>query len=354
MGFNIFNLATKGMDTGTRIKIIKRHLFSFVRHITIRRLVNFLLTEYNMVMKKEVISSMPYILKIEPSNICNLKCAYCYDNRRAPNETERPYGRMSLNKFKQLIDETGSYLLKINLYGFGEPFLFPETFEMVKYATQNNIGVTISSNMNFTDPSIVEKIVNSNLEVLIFSCHGITQSSYSKFMVKGDMDLAFDNIKLLIEEKKRKNSKTPIIDWQFCVTKFNQDERTIAQKKANKLGIDQIRFIKPFFPKDADDSFFSDLFPVFEDTIQSNCSWLYRAAYINYDGGVLPCCRDTRLVANDFGNVFQEKFSAIWNNKNYRNSRKFVASPRTNKDLCRTMCRQCPHIQKSCKQRLQH
>lgn len=231
MGLNIINLATKGMDVGARTKIIKRHLLSLVTHLTARKLYNFLLTEYNMLMRKEVVSSMPYILKIEPSNICNLKCAYCYDNRRSPEKTERPYGRMSFNQFKRLIDEAGPYLLKINLYGFGEPFLFPETFEMVEYANQNNIGVTISSNMNLTDPTIIEKIINSGLEVLIFSCHGVTQASYNKFMVKGDMELAFDNIKCLIEERKKRGSAIPVIDWQFCVTKFNQDERDMAQKK---------------------------------------------------------------------------------------------------------------------------
>lgn len=346
MGLNFLNLATKGMDAGIRMKILKRHLFSLLRHITFKKFVNLLLTEYNLALKKEVVSSKPYILKIEPSNICNLKCAYCYDNRRAPKESERPYGRMSFNNFKQLIDETGTYLLKINLYGFGEPFLFPETFEMIEYATRNNIGVTVSSNMNFTDSTLIDKILHSGLEILIFSCHGVTPSSYSKFMVKGNMDLAFANIKSLIAAKKKNGSKTPLIDWQFCVTKFNQDELDMAKEKANQLGIDQIRFIKPMFPDHADDDFFSDLFPAREDSVmvQAKCSWLYRAAYINYDGGVLPCCRDTRSVANDFGNVFQEKFSAIWNNKKYRSSRKYVALPGVEKKQCKTMCRQCPHV----------
>lgn len=351
MRLNFFNLATKGMDAGTRMKILSRHLLSFVRHITLKKFVNVLFTEYNMAMAKEAISSMPYVLKIEPSNICNLKCAYCYDDRRAPEKNERPYGRMSFANFKKIIDETCSYLLKINLYGFGEPFLFPETYKMIEYATRNNIGVTVSSNMNFTDTTIIEKIINSGLEVLIFSCHGVTPSSYRRFMVKGDMDLAFENIMRLVKEKKSKGSKTPIIDWQFCVTKFNQDELPAVKEKADQLGIDQVRFIKPMFPDHADDEFFSDLFPVFEDSIaQSKCSWLYRAAYINYDGGVLPCCRDTRLIANNFGNVFEEQFSDIWNNEKYRSSRKFVASSDSEaKEQCKTICRQCPHVLKQVK-----
>lgn len=337
-----------GMDAGNQMKVLKRHLLSVVRHITFKKFVNLLLTEYNLAMKKEVISSKPYILKIESSNICNLKCAYCYDSRRAPKEGERPYGRMSFNNFKQLIDETGTYLFKINLYGFGEPFLFPESFEMIEYATKNNIGITASSNMNFTDSTIIDKILDSGLEVLIFSCHGVTPSSYKKFMVKGDMDLAFDNIKRLIKAKKEKGSKTPIIDWQFCVTKFNENELKMAEETAKNLGIDQVRFIKPMFPKDADEDFFSNLFPARQDNkAQFRCSWLYRAAYINHDGGLLPCCRDTRPIANNFGNVFQEKLSDIWNNEKYRSSRKYASFQDVKGKDCKTMCRKCPQVNES-------
>lgn len=346
MGLNFFNLATKGMDSGIRLKILSRHLFSFVRHITFKKFFNVLLTEYNLARGKALVSSMPYVLKIEPSNICNLKCAYCYDDHRAPKDNERPYGRMSFHHFKKIVDETKEYLLKINLYGFGEPFLFPESFDMIEYATKNNIGVTVSSNMNFHDTTIVDKIIESGLEVLIFSCHGVTPSSYARFMVKGNMELAFNNISYLIKRKKEIGARTPLVDWQFCVTKFNQDELDLVRQKADEFGIDQVRFIKPMFPEHADADFFSDLFPVFEDAPPlRKCSWLYRVAYINHDGGLLPCCRETRLVANNFGNVFDEQFSDIWNNEKYRSSRRFVRSPADNsRKQCKTMCGRCPHV----------
>ena len=72
--------------------------------------MNFLKAEWNGFRGKEVVSSYPYILKIEPSNICNMRCAYCYDNRRQPRAGERPYGRMSFEQFKQIVDEVGDYL----------------------------------------------------------------------------------------------------------------------------------------------------------------------------------------------------------------------------------------------------
>lgn len=344
MPFLNFDLATKGIDLSTRFKILSRHLFAFFRHVTLKRLINFCLAEFNALTNKSYVSSYPYILKIESTNICNLQCRYCYDNRRPPHQEERPYGKMPLAAFKKLIDEVGPYLFKINLYGFGEPFLFPEILDMIAYATQKNIGVGISSNLNFENPRLPEQIVHSGLEVLIFSCHGVTHESYSKFMVKGNMDLAMKNISSVIEERTKCGLHTPFIDWQFCVTKFNQHELDQARAKAKDLGIDQIRFIKPFIPENVDEEWISELFPPNIQNIgkKERCPWIYRSAYINYDGGLLPCCKDVRQMGNDFGNVFKESFAKVWNNENYRNSRSFISNPKDERIKCSALCRNCP------------
>jgi radical SAM protein with 4Fe4S-binding SPASM domain len=343
----LINLPTRGMNAAVRFNILKRHALSFIRHLTAKRVWNFILTEYNALAKKSRISSYPYILKIEPSNICNLKCEYCYDDRRPSRTDERPYGRMTFENFSKLIDEVGPYLFKINLYGFGEPFLFPETFEMISYASSKNIGVGVSSNLNIgNNPALAEKIVRSGLETLIFSCHGVTEESYGKFMVKGNMELALRNIKDIVKARRALGSRTPFLDWQFCVTKFNQGELELARAKAKEIGIDQIRFIKPFFPEEAGDEWRSDLFPttLFRPGIDKRpgCVWMYRSAYINYDGNLLPCCRDVRQMKNDFGNVFHERFMTIWNNEKYVSSRKLIAHPTDKSIECDTLCSRCP------------
>ncbi len=340
--------ATKGVNAAARFKIIRRHLYAFARHMTMKKLGNFLRAERDRLRRRTVVSSLPYILKIEPSNICNLKCAYCYDNRRPPLDGERPYGRMSFAQFKGLIDDIGDVLFKINLYGFGEPWLFPETLQMIEYAAGKNIGVGVSSNMNFRDENLPRRIVSSGLEVLIFSCHGVSREAYGKFMQKGDPDLALSNLALVIEERRRAGKKTPLIDWQYCVTGFNEHEMDAAAAKAREIGVDQIRFIKPFFPSDAPDEWFSTMFPkhtfAHEDEAPPGCSWPYRSAYVNYDGGLLPCCRDFRKVANDFGNVFDQGLRAVWNNDKYQAARALIADPANADPKTRVMCLRCPVV----------
>lgn len=167
---------------------------------------------------------------------------------------------MTLEQYKKIINELAPYLFKINLYGYGEPFLFPETIDMIQYATNNNIGVAISSNLNIKDNEFAEKIVSSGLEVLIFSCHGVSEQSYKQFTRKGNLNLALSNISRIIKVRKQFGSKTPFIDWQYCVTRFNEGEIEEAKKIAKKLGIDQIRFIKPYLPEDAEKNWYSLIF----------------------------------------------------------------------------------------------
>jgi MoaA/NifB/PqqE/SkfB family radical SAM enzyme len=343
-----FGLATRGMGAAAQLKILRRHAYSLLRHMTPAKLANFARAEANLRLRRARLTSYPYILKIESTNICSLHCRYCYDDRRLPREGERPYGRMRLEEFTKLVDEMGRYLFKINLYGFGEPWLFPETFAMIRYATDRNIGVGVSSNMNHRDASINERIVASGLEVLIFSCHGATQESYRRFMGNGDMELAFRNIREVLAARRRLKQATPLIDWQFCVTGFNEGEIGAARRIAAEMGVDQIRFVRPLFPPDATPEWFSKMFPKVQEAASARtpnaCPWLYRSGYVSHDGGVLPCCRDTRVLANDYGNVRDQGFRAIWNNDTYVASRRLVANPDGPLEPPRTLCASCPIV----------
>jgi MoaA/NifB/PqqE/SkfB family radical SAM enzyme len=335
--------ATRGTDAATRRTILRRHLTAFLRHLTPRRLGNFLLAETERLLGVERVRSLPYLLKIEPSNICNLRCPHCYDGRPQPGPGERDYGRMSLETFTRIVDEARHALLKINLYGFGEPFLFPETLEMIGHAATRNIGMGVSSNMHFTDPALPERIVRSGLEVLIVSCHGATPETHARFMRGGNMERAMANIRAVVEAKRRMGSAWPVVDWQYCVTGFNEHEIGLARTLASDLGVDRIRFIRPYLPADPGEGWESTRFPTVGSVEEgAGCSWLYRAAYVNWDGGVLPCCRDVRDTANDFGNLNREPLRAVWNNSRFRAARQLARTGQSGGE--RILCHGCPAL----------
>jgi pyruvate-formate lyase-activating enzyme len=345
-----FATATRGGDVLSRLRILKRHAQAFVRHATARRLANFLLAEGERLMGRECAASRPYLLKIEPSNICNMRCPYCHDGRSTPGPGQRPYGRMGLEQFSRLLDDVAPWLFKINLYGFGEPFLFPETCAMIRAAADRNIGVAVSSNMQLDAPGLAERIVACGLETLIVSIHGATPSTCARFMGGGDLELALDNVRAVLAARKRAGSRFPHVDWQYCVTGFNAGEMDAARRLAEAIGVDQIRFIRPFLPDDADaDWTWAEAPPIDERVERQGCAWLWRAAHINWDGGVLPCCRGVRDTANDFGNALDAGLSALWNNDRFRAARRLAGKGPTTDHGHGTreadvLCAKCPAV----------
>ncbi len=336
--------ATRGGDFRSRWRILKRHAQALLRHANSRRLANFLLAEAERTLKRERAASHPYLLKIEPSNICNRHCPYCHDGRSAPGPGQRAYGRMDATQFSRLLDDVGPWLFKINLYGFGEPFLFPETLTMIRDAADRNIGVGVSSNLQIDDPGLGERIVASGLETLIVSIHGASQATCARFMGGGRLDLALGNVRAVLAARKQAGSSLPYVDWQYCVTGFNAGEMEAAKRLAEELGVDQIRFIRPFVPEGADpDWTWADAPPIDARAEKQGCPWLWRAAYINWDGGVLPCCREVRDIAHDFGNALETGLTRLWNNDRFRAARRLAAGkPAPN--AAAILCARCPAI----------
>lgn len=341
--------ATSGYGIGSRLRIKAGHLRSLIRRITPARLLNVLKAEGNRVLGRTRINSMPFFLKIESCGICNLGCRWCTGSRKERAEGERQPARMTLESFQNIIDQTGKYLFRVNLYGFGEPLLFPETLDMIRCCSRRNISVVVSSNMNIRQDNLAECILDSGLEQLIFSCHGTSGKTVRQFMgPEADPELAFENVRQIVLEKRRWRSRYPIVSWQFCITGFNQHEMKEARKIAARLGVNEIRFIRPWFPPEAGREWHSSLFP--ERSVMKGenrgqgCSWPWRGAYISCDSGVLPCCREELFVRNDYGNLSKTSFREIWNGTSFVESRKLIRDPGGYLSGTPVICRNCPEL----------
>ena len=343
----IIPLETMGLSKFIRLK---RYFIALMRHSSLRKILNFLLIEFQILIKRERIVGRPYVLKIENTNLCNLQCPVCYENRKKHDfEGARGYGRMKFEDFKNIVDELSPWIFRINLYGFGEPFLYDEIFEMIRYATDHDISVAITSNFNTIDQERINKIIDSGLEHLIISIDGIDQQSYEKYKVGGNYDNIINNIKKLIETKKEKKARYPLVDWQFLIMKHNVSYMDQAARIAGDLGIG-IRFSRigvdlnnekeraEWLPEENTRNFFR-----FEDQIIKSqkeiplCSWLYRTVFINWDLGISPCCNYyTGDKTFDFGNMKDSTFAEIWNNDHYLDARKLFkkGSEKNSKNIC--------------------
>jgi len=178
----------------------------------------------------------PVIAQIEPANICNLSCPLCL----TANQTfSRPHAMLPFARFKKLVDDAGDYLLLIVLWIWGEPFLNPDIFKMIKYASEKKILIHSSTNGNIKfDHETADKIVNSGLNSLVFGVDGAEPEAYRTYRKGGDLDLVKENIRTLIRARKRNSSNLPLITLRFVAMKHNESQLPLAEKMARELGVD--------------------------------------------------------------------------------------------------------------------
>jgi radical SAM protein with 4Fe4S-binding SPASM domain len=234
------------------------------------------------------------------------------------------------------------------LFNWGEPLLNPHITDIIKAIKKHNIHSILSSNLNidFTKQTAYN-FITSGLDYLICSIDGTSQETYEKYRKKGNFQKAFNNMELLIKTKKELNLKKPIIEWQYLVFRHNENEIEQAQKMAKEIGVDKINFAKPWCPKDWVSTIdkYSN-YNIKNDTKEykqynNYCNWLWNGIVINANGSVSPCC-SVENESEDFGNIFTTPFYKLWNNKNYREARKYNITRKKTNFINR--CITCEHI----------
>ncbi len=107
-----------------------------------KKVANGILTEGSVSFKPTMPWGMPTVLQLRPTSRCNLHCRVC----PVGMGLDRPTGDMDLPLFQRIIDELGEYLLLIMFWDWGEPFLNPHAYEMIRYARCAGIKVVCSTN----------------------------------------------------------------------------------------------------------------------------------------------------------------------------------------------------------------
>ena len=176
--------------------------------------------------------SMPKMLALDPTNLCDLKCPLCPTGLR-DKAVQR--GSIKLEQFKVIVNRLGKYLQSINLYSWGEPLLHKSLVDMIRHTAINHKIRTITSvHLGNLSEEQVEGLVTSGLDKLIVSVDGATQEVYQKYRVGGDIEKVFSNMKRLVEAKKQHNSKVNIV-WNFLVMRQNEHQTEMSRSLAREL-----------------------------------------------------------------------------------------------------------------------
>ena len=342
-----------------KLKSVSRKYFRYGirllrREASLKRAMNRIMIERAFKARTEVVRGYPIYAYIDVCNICNLKCPLCPTGQ---GRNERLKGKMSLEDFKRIIDEIGDYLYVVRLDSWGEPLLNREIFDMIAYAKKKRISVNFSTNFNIFCPEMAEEMVRSDLDELYVSLDGVTQKTYETYRRGGNLKRVIENILLLQKVKRKENSPVPRIVLKFMVMRHNEYELVQAKELANRLQVEQFMqgAMHVDMGKSLDEDISSSIAKDF-DWLPRNeslsrydyekkkvkrkidCDWSWKGVAINWDGSVSPCCA-VYEKRDDFGNIFEQGFQAIWNGNQYRASRSWLS--KRSFPVHRTVCYRC-------------
>ena len=275
----------------------------------------------------------PLSLIIDPTNICNFRCAFCPTaDSRLLKSVGRPRGMMGFDLFQKIIDDARTFDKKIEkmyLYKDGEPFINKDLAKMIRYAkakiAAKSIGTT--SNASLITKKRAIEVIEAGLDTIIISIEHVNDRGY-KNVVKtfSDYSKIRRNVEFLYNEKiKRKSTlkiHAKIVDYGLSpddkekfVRDFgsisdsvnicalmgwsNCDKKDFTLGKTVKTGIDGVS-------------------PLLRN--RKVCPQPFKTMSVNFNGLVSVCCVDWSF-GTLIGDVNKESLVDIWNGKAMRNFR---------------------------------
>ncbi len=256
--------------------------------------------------------STPYLMFIDPSDMCNAKCSWCPSgNIKLLKSVGRKPQLMNFELYKKIIDDLCNmpeWIKTLRLYADGEPLLNPFFPDMVRYAKNTGIFGQIDTitNAKLLYPHLSSAIIEAGLDKIFIS---VPQDYDEKYIL---------NIIYLYRISKRKcHIHVKIIgDGMNNTTKekFMQDFGDIS----DSIFIEHLSPCWPEYKVNGVDEIGIYGQPIKEVQI---CPYLFYSVKINSNGTVSMCFLDWKHQSI-IGDIKKESFKNIWNGTRLKALRK--------------------------------
>ena len=245
---------------------------------------------YIFKLKKSAVS--PFILSLELWNECNAGCLFCRDdkgriyniNPRQPDIGSISKGQMPLAMVKDIIDQVKEDVLIAVLYTNGEPLLYKDLADVVKFATDRKVMTMISTNgLLFTEDN-ARSLLEAGVDLIKIQLGGFTQDIYGIQIRYGEVEKLKNNIRMVVRLKKELKADTAIlIDWMTY--NYNQHQIPLIRQFCKESGL-----MLSFRQGNPRGGLEDKETPLPTATLPVSCDWLWKAMQVNFNGEVLQCC----------------------------------------------------------------
>ena len=305
------------------------------------------------------------------SSGCNMACTFCYgviQNRDGFGTNSKKIFHTPTKAVKQTFKDAKEIGVKsIALIGEGENTLHPDFYEIINYAREIDLDLSLATNGIRIDHKKLDIILDS-LKWIRFNISAGTKETFQKIHRVNQMDRVLGNAKALAKRKKEKNSKC-VIGFQMVVTKENMNDIVPLSKLGNECGVDY------FVVKPCSDTFDSrldspkgeyiealDIFKEAEkysnENYSVNVKWkkVLNGGWKDYGschgtqfilglsgrGDLFPCGHWFQERRDEFlmGNIIEKSLKEIWQSDRYWEVQEKIRKEVNVNKHCESNCRQ--------------
>lgn len=281
--------------------------------------------------RRRPVPGFPRILQIQTQSGCNAHCRFC------PNEStlgRLSMGRMDEDLFRRLIDEAVRHPVeRISPYLMNEPLADPRLPDLIRYISDRKARMTrtkINTNASYLNEEMAGRLIESGLDRLHVSFHGIRRETYEASMGNLSWEQNLANVNRFIELKRRSRAKTPKLKITMVHTKTIDRELEEIREYWNSRGITvNIHALENRSHGSVEERGLNIL-PMRD---LSDCDRLMQQAYILWNGDCVLCCVDWERTTI-MGNAGEDGLQKVWRNEKYLQFRRNYLAGNVEGTLC--------------------
>jgi radical SAM protein with 4Fe4S-binding SPASM domain len=258
----------------------------------------------------------PFVLMVDPSNLCNFRCKFCPSgNSDLIKKTGRKQCVLDFNLFKKIIDDLKEFnkpIKVLRLYKEGEPLVNVRFADMVKYAKDSGrvLKIDMTTNGALLNQKLNRQIIKAGLDRINISVNGMS-SEQIKFNSGAEVNFEkyVENIRDLYKNKG--NCEIYIKSIRQNLSPEEQDKFfKIFGEISDRIFLENLSPDWPEFQFEGIDAITSGNYgqPIINKKV---CPYIFYMMVINSDGTTSLCVSDWKhdLLC---GNVKKNSVKKIW------------------------------------------
>lgn len=179
----------------------------------------------------------PLLASLVVTYRCNADCIMCDFPSRGDRRKE-----YTLEQWKKIVDDLAALGTTSVSCSGGEPLLWKDIFELVRYARKKGLLTQMPTNGQLLNEENARKLIDSGLHAITISLDGSTPEIHDSVRnTPGLFNKAVEGAKLLLGLRDKKHG-LPIISFSSVITEKNVADLPNIVRLAEDIGVDNISF----------------------------------------------------------------------------------------------------------------